>query len=301
MTPATEEKREELLSFIQRVLEPEPSVQAVVGIGSIATGRMQSHSDIDVAVFFDPMDWYVIPAEFIWRPSDGSYHSIFVEDEEVHQDGIDLDCLRLDLRTWSAPDYEWPEGRKAELGEGWMAYDRSGEVAPIIADKTVYPDMVRQERLDEAIIWLDQHLADGYPEKRLEILGPAVAHDRLQAAFQQLVQGIFAANRRWMPWRNRQMDNLARLLWLPDSYEERILAASNAPSIDFGGYMERVQALRFLFDELLSKLIAEGSYSTTPIDQAFIRSNDEPGYAWNMEEWRAENLARFLTMVTEDE
>jgi len=132
-------------------------------------------------------------------------------------------------------------------------------------------------------------------------LGPAIAHDRLQAAFQQLVQGIFAANRRWMPWRNRQMDNLARLTWLPDSFDERILAASNAPSIDFGGYMERVQAMRFLFDELLSKLITEGSYSTTPIDQAFIRSNDEPGYAWNMEEWRAENLARFLTMVTEDE
>jgi hypothetical protein len=301
MTPATEAKREELLTFIERVLEPEPSVQAVVGIGSIATGRMQSHSDIDVAVFFDPMDWHVIPAEFIWRPSDGSYHSIFIVDEEVRQDGIDLDCLRLDLQTWCAADYEWPEGRKAELSNGWMAYDRMGEVAPIIAIKTAYPEQVRQERLDEAIIWLDQHLADGYPEKRWETLGPAIAHDRLQAAYQQLVQGIFALNRRWMPWRNRQMDNMASLRWLPDSFEEQILAASNAPNIDFSGYMERVQALRSLFDELLAKLIADGSYSTTPIDQAFIRSHDEPGYAWNMEEWRAENLARFLTMVTEDE
>ncbi|MGB3713043.1 MAG: nucleotidyltransferase domain-containing protein [Candidatus Promineifilaceae bacterium] len=302
MTPATEAKRNDLLSFIERVLQPEPSVQAVIGIGSIATGHSRPGSDIDIVVFFDPMDWYIIPAEFIWRPLDGSYHSIFTEDEDVRQEGIALDCRRLDLRLWNAPEFDWPEGRKAELCDGWMAYDREDRVAPLIASKTAYSETIRLKRLDEAIIWLDQHLGDGRPEERWESLGPLLAHDRLQAAFQYLARALFALSRRWMPWRNRQMDNLMRLSWLPDDFYERALEASNAPSLDFEGYMDRVRVLRSLFDDVLAQIIADGSYSTTPIDQAFIRSHDEPGYSWNMDEWRAENLGRFLTMVTgEDE
>jgi hypothetical protein len=299
MTPATEEKRKELLSFIERVLQPEPAVQAVIGIGSIATGYMRPESDIDVVVFFDPMDWYIIPAEFIWRPVDGSYHSIFIEDEEILKEGIGLDCLRLDLSFWGDPVYEWPEGRKAELCDGWLAFDRDGKVAPLIDSKTVYSEELRLERLDEAITWLDQHLADGGPEQRWETLGSAVAHARLHAAFQQLVRALFALNRRWMPWLNRQIDNLLRLPWLPEGFDERVLIASNAPSLEYDGYMGRATALRSLLEDLLSQLVEDGSYSTAPIDQAFIRSHDEPGYSWNMEEWRAENIGRFLTMVTE--
>lgn len=301
MTTATKAKRNELLLFIERVLQPEPSVQAVIGIGSIATGRSQPGSDIDIVVFFDPMDWYIIPAEFIWRPLDGSYHSIFIEDAEIRQEGIALDCLRLDLRLWTAPEFDWPEGRKAELCDGWMAYDRDDGVAPLISSKTGYSETIRLARLDEAIIWLDQHLGDGRPQERWESLGPVLAHDRLQAAFQYLVRALFALNRRWMPWRNRQMDNLMRLSWLPDDFDERALAASNAPSLDYEGYMDRVHVLKSLFDDLLTQIVADGSYSTAPIDQAFIRSHDEPGYSWNMEEWRAENLGRFLTMVTEED
>jgi len=301
MTPATAVKRKELLTFIERVLQPEQSVQAVVGIGSIATGQMQPDSDMDIVVFFDPMDWYVIPAEFIWRPVDGSYHSIFIEDEEVRQEGIELDCLRLDLQQWSAGSFEWPEGRKAELCDGWVAYDRRGEITPLIEEKTAYHEAVRQERLDEAIIWLDQHLADGRPEERWDALGPVFAHDRLQAAFQLLARGLFAFNRRWMPWRNRQMDHLMRLPWLPEGFGERVLTVSSAPSHDFTGYMERARALKSVFQDLLSQLIVEGSYSIAPIDQAFIGSHDEPGFSWNMEGWRADNLGRFLIMVTEED
>jgi hypothetical protein len=300
MTPATEEKRTELLSFIEHVLRPETSVQAVIGIGSIATGHSRPESDIDVAIFFDPMDWYIVPAEFIWRPIDGSYHSIFEEDEVIRQEGFSLDCLRLDFRLWSAPEFKWPEGRKAELCDGWLAFDRRDEAAPLISRKTAYPELVRLERLDEAIIWLDQHLGDGTPEERWDSLGPLLAHDRLQAAYHYMVRALFAYNRKWMPWRNRQMDNLMRLPWLPDDFSARALAASNAPALDLDGYMNRVRELRSLFEDILVEIVADGTYSTTPIDQAFIRSHDEPGYSWNMEEWRAENLGRFLTMVTEE-
>jgi hypothetical protein len=301
MTPTTEAKRLELRSFIDRILEPEEAVQAVIGIGSIATGQMSPDSDIDIVVFLDPMDWYIIPAEFIWKPSDGSYHSIFVEDDELRQEGIVLDCLRLELNKWADLGFDWPEGRKAELSTGWMAYDREGRVKPIVESKTEYTEKLRLERLDEAIIWLDQHLGDARPDRTWSQLGPTVAHDRLQAAYQCLVQALFAYNRRWLPWRNRQLDSLLQLPWLPDNFDDRVLPAANAPNLDYEGYLARVVALRDLFDDLLKRVVDDGLYSTVPISQAFIRSHEEPGYAWNMDDWRSENVGRFLNMVSEVE
>jgi hypothetical protein len=294
MTPATEIKRNELKVFIERVLEPAAAVQGVVGIGSIATGQMRRDSDIDIVVFFDPIDWYIIPGEFLWRPSDGTFHQIFTDDEDVLNESISLDCLRLDLRRWSDPAFVWPEPRRAELSNGWIAYDRQGQITELIAKHTAYSETLRTSRLDHAITWFDQHLEEGWPEKRWDSLGPAIAHDRLQAAYHNLVEGLFAYNRAWLPWRNRQMDVLLNLEWLPENFAERILPALNAPGLDYQGYMERVEALRSLFNDLIDKCIADGIYSAAAVDQAFIRSHDEPGYAWNMDEWNAEKLRRYL-------
>lgn len=294
MTPATQTKRNELKAFIERVLEPAAAVQGVVGIGSIATGNMRPDSDIDIVVFFEPMDWYIIPGEFLWRPSDGTFHEIFTEDEAVLKESIALDCLRLDLRRWSDPAYVWPEARRAEFGKGWIAFDRDGRITELIARHTAYSETLRQSRLDHAITMLDQHLADEGPQQRWDSLGPAIAHDRLQAAYHNLVEALFAYNHAWLPWRDRQMDALLNLPWLPENFRERILQATNAPGLDQKGYMTRVEVLRSLFSDLLDRFIAEGLYSAAPIDQAFIRSHDEPGYAWNMDEWNAEKLRRYL-------
>ncbi len=299
MTTMIELKREQLQTFIRRVLEPEPAVKAVVGIGSIATGQMGPDSDIDAAVFFEPMDWYIIPAEFIWRPSDGTYHSIFTTDVWVKEEGIALDCRRLDLRQWSDPTFDWPEGHKAELSEGWIAFDRNGVGSRLIEQRTRYPDALQQVRLDEAIIWLDQHLSGEGPEDRWQLLGPIIAHDRLQAAYDYLVRALFAYNRRWLPWRNRRMDSLLQLPWLPDGFAQCVLSAVNAPSLEYEGYIARAEVLRSLFDALLARLVEDGLYSSTPIDQAFIRSNDQPGFAWNMSDWNGENLRRVLAAVSD--
>lgn len=190
-TSATVQKRQDLLAFIERELAPEPAVQAVIGIGSVASGLARSDSDIDAIVFLDPFYWYIVPAEFIWRPSDRSYHSIFSKEAGI-EEGIQFDLARFSLSEWSDTSYEWPEERRADLQEGWVAYDRNGQVAELIATRTEYPDARRQARLDEAINWLDHHLADGTPERE---------------------------------------------------------------------------------------------YGTDPVSEAFIRSHDEPGRAWNMEEW----------------
>lgn len=299
MTTATESKREQLLDFVERVLEPQPAVQAVIGIGSIASGLSRPESDIDTVIFFDPLDWYIVPAEFIWLPSDGTYHSIFTQDSQIRQEGIELDCLRLDLRQWAADDFEWPEPRKAELAAGWLAFDRSGSVAQLIERRAAYPDAMRLARLDEAIVWMDQHLIFKDPLRAWESLGPIIAHDRLQAAYDYLLRALFAYNRHWLPWRNRRVDALLGLPWLPDAFSERLLVAANAPALDLEGYQERAELLRDLFYELLAKLVDDGLYSTAPVDQAFTRTHDEPGYSWNMDDWKAENLRRALAALTD--
>jgi len=279
-TEATRQKRAELQQFIDIVLAPAPAVQGVVGIGSIANGLARPDSDIDAIVFLDPMDLYIVPAEATWRPTDNTFHSIFSDVA-----GIQVDLQRLDLAQWSDPAFEWPQGRCSEMAEGQLAFDRDDRVAELIAARTVYSDDLRLAQLDEALVWIDEHLGGDGPQLRWESLDPLVAHDRLQAAYGYLVQALFATNSRWRPWRNREMTALLALPWLPESFAERAFAAANAPSIDHDDYMQRVQALRGLFHDLCEHLMANGDYGVDVIGEAFVRSHEEPGRAWNMDEW----------------
>jgi predicted nucleotidyltransferase len=291
MTPATEQKRKQLQQFIEKILAEETAVKGVVAIGSMATGHMTPQSDIDAIIFLDPFDLYIVPAEAIWQPEEDTFYSIF--NESI--DGVPIDFARLSWEEWSDPEFVWSEGRKAELSTGWIAHDPAGDVQKLISQRTTYPDDVRLARLDEAIVWLDQHLNNDTPQQIWQTLGPVIAHDRLEAAYNYLVQALFAYNRRWRPWRNREMQTLLRLDWLPQNFEERVLTAVNAPNLENDGYTTRVQTLSDLFAELLSQLVTNGDYSNTPIDQAFIRSHEEPGRAWNMDEWNKFRRARLLT------
>ncbi|MEW5872943.1 MAG: hypothetical protein AB1894_27030 [Chloroflexota bacterium] len=290
-TPATFQKRRELSTFIERQLAHEPAVQAVIGIGSLASGLARPDSDIDAILFLEPFDAYIVPAEFKWRSADGSFHSIFAGDIPPG-DCLNFDFVRLDLAQWADLAYEWPEARRAELSQGWMAFDRTGRVAELIAARTTYSDEVRIAKLDDAITWLDQHLSEDGPQVRWESLGPAIAHDRLQAAYEYLAQALFAYNRTWRPWRNREMSVLLTLPWLPQGFPERVLGALCAPSPGYRGYMARAQALLGLFHDLLARLSADGVYGEDCIGEAFIRSHEEPGRAWNMAEWNLKHKER---------
>ena len=56
MNTATKRKRTELSRFIRQVVIPEPSVQGVIAIGSVAKGIARANSDIDAVVFLEPFD-----------------------------------------------------------------------------------------------------------------------------------------------------------------------------------------------------------------------------------------------------
>lgn len=293
ITPATRQKRQELLAFTERNLMPEAAIQGVVGIGSIATGQMRPGSDIDAVIFYAPYDPYIVPAEAIWLPADGSFHSIFSKEPEVQESGIQFDFTRCALDEWADPAFVWPEGRRAELAEGWLAFDRTGAVNQLIATRTAYTDAIRQERLDDALVWLDQHLKWDGTQELWQSLGPAIAHARLHAAYDYLGQALFAYNCRWRAWRNREMSYLLQLPWTPPAFDQRVLTALTAPSHDFTGYQTRFAMLRSLLDDLLAQLVNDGLYDRDdPAGEAFVRRNEEPGRAWNMVAWNAEHAKR---------
>jgi hypothetical protein len=118
-----------------------------------------------------------------------------------------------------------------------------------------------------------------------ETLGPIIAHDRLNAAYDELVQALFAYNRRWRPWRSRETSSLLQLPWLPEQFTDQVLIALNAPSLDHEGFMSRVTVLTGFFEELIARLIADGLYGQDAISEAFIRQHNEPGRSWNIKEW----------------
>ncbi|MEM7029208.1 MAG: nucleotidyltransferase domain-containing protein [Chloroflexota bacterium] len=281
MNPIIEKKKAELSMYIERHIVSEPAVKGIVAVGSIATGLARERSDIDAVVFLEPFDLYAVPAECKWHPDQDKFYGIM----SAVENPIQLDFKRFDLTKWSQPAHIWPEPICAELNEGWVAFDRHNQIQPLIAKRIAYTDEIRQARLDEALPFLDGMLNVNDAEQNWETLGPNMAHDRLHAAYDFLVQALFAYNRRWRTWRSREMTYLLNLPWLPVNFEEQALLVSNALSSTLDGYKNRMTLLRHFLDELVSQCQRDKIYGKDAILEAFIRNHDEPGRDWNMDEW----------------
>lgn len=295
----SERKRAQLRGFIMSQLAPHESVRGVVATGSVAIGRARQGdatvpgSDIDAVVFMDPLDPYLLPAEFVWRPADNTYHSIFADDPELDRVGVQLDIDRFDLATWRSPDFTWPEPRRAELADGWIAYDRTGEIAALIKDRTTMSEADRLAILDESIgqaIWV---IPDGDADRHWRKLGGPEAFDRLQAGYQELARALFAYHRKWLPWRSRELRGLQNLAWLPQGFKDDLPALIASDGHDFAAYARRSGALRSALVALIARLQDEGVYGEDPDGESFRRLHDEPGRAWNMDEWNSEHTLRF--------
>ena len=291
MTPATAEKRADLLLFIEQEVQKEHSVQGVVAVGSVGSGCARPDSDIDAVVFLDPFDLYAVPAEFFWCPSDGSFHRSFSQDAP-RDECIAFDFFRFAFNQWADPGYVWPEARCAELQEGWIAFDRCGTVGALLEERTRFSEELRTARLDGAILRLDHDLSGDKAERNWKTFGPEIAHDKLNAAYGLLVQALFAYSRRWRSWRDREMEFLLKLPWLPSGFSENVLHLTNAPALDYAGYVRRVSVMREAFGQILARVVADGDYGPDPVNEMFMRNHDEPGRDWNMSQWVAEHRKR---------
>jgi predicted nucleotidyltransferase len=273
-------KREQLVEYMLEQLVPHESVQAVIATGSVASGLARAGSDIDAVVFMDPLDLHIAPAESVWRRRDNTYHSTFARD----RDGIQLDLHRLDLARWRLPEYVWPEHMRAELADGWIAFDRTGEVGTLIEERTRMSDRERFTILDHVLVAVDAVLPTDVQES-WNVLGPAEAFDRLQAGWEDLARGLFALNRKWRPWRSRSLRGLLLLEHLPDALRSAPQNAVCNVDDSAAGYGARAATLLAIQSQLVDQLKRSGDYGADPVSEAFMRLNDEPGRAWNMDEW----------------
>jgi hypothetical protein len=282
---ATRKKRDDLELVIERFIEPEPAFKGVVAVGSVAAGRARAESDIDAIVYMDPVDRYVLPAESIWCPWDDTFHSIFTQDHRIQREGIHLDFMFRDLAVWSGPGFDWPEPERAGLAKGWIAFDRDGGIAELIRWKTTYDDATRLRRLDEFLLAADQELRNDKPLDTFQRFTPVVAHGRLDWVRRRLIGALFAYNRKWRPFRNREIAAVLQLDWLPDGFEDRYLRSAQSATRDEAVFAGAAEALDYLAGRLVERLVEEGTYGPDPYSDAFIRNHDEPGRAWNMDEW----------------
>jgi hypothetical protein len=288
MNAATQQKRTDLSRFVLQEVIAETSVQGMVVIGSVAKGTARFDSDIDAVVFLEPVDLFAVPAECKWKPDEGTFHGIFSDVENA----IQLDFHRIDLKEWSEPTHVWPESICAELSEGWLAFDRHGDIQKLIAERTYFSDDIRQTRLDGAFARLDWLLNDTTTERTWEMFGAKIAHYRLHSAFDYLVQALFAYNYRWRTLKSRELSDLLKLPWLPEVFDEQLLLATNALGGTQDGYQQRVRLLQHFFNELVTKCQADGLYGDRPVSEAFVRQHDEPGRDWNMNEWSKQHSER---------
>lgn len=77
-------------------------MKGVLVVGSVAAGTAHDGSDIDAIVFLSPI------------------------------------FKRLDWQIWSNTSHEWPEPMRAELGNAWIAFDRTGEIERVVTERTRY-------------------------------------------------------------------------------------------------------------------------------------------------------------------
>ena len=278
----TGRKRQQLLHYTRTHLVPHRSVSAVVAVGSVAARLARADSDIDAIIFMDPLDLHVAPAEAIWRPTDDTYHSIFSPDPDLG-DAIQLDFTRLDLATWRKPEHHWPEHTRAALADGWVAFDRTGEISPLLAERTAMSEQQRRQILDEVLVAAAGLLRQD-PVIAWTVLGPAEAFDRLQTAYEELVRGVFAYNRTWRPWRGRALRSLTRLTYLPPAIADDLEGAVRTAGDDSTAYDARSRLLGLALDQLIDQLHHD-DYGPDAVSEAFRRLHDEPGRAWNIAEW----------------
>ena len=95
------------------------------------------------------------------------------------------------------------------------------------------------------------------------------------------------------------MTYLLTLPWLPPDFGTRVLTAVNGPSLDLEGCCRRFAALKGLGDDLLAQLASEPAYGADPGRRAFMRVCDQPGYAHNLDEWKAEHEKRYKSPLRE--
>lgn len=281
---ASRRLRSRFEAFVRSQLADQPQVAAVVLVGSVATGMARPDSDVDAYLFLDPFDPWLVPAESIWRERDDTFHSIFSDEPGLDEEGLQLDLHRIDLADWACGE-PVSEAVLAELSDGVTVFDR-GDVEELVTERLLMSPEQRRERIDRALIEAGALIPDD-PDGTWAVLGPAEASDRPQAGVEALARVVLAEQCRWEPFRGRLQRVLARCAWRPRAVGagwEQVLVGTGAGQ---ASHRDRALVLRRALTEVIDRLATQPDWQSDPVSRAFRRVHDEPGRAWNLEEWNA--------------
>lgn len=288
LSAATHRLRAQLGDFITRHVAPHPTIKAVVVYGSVASGAATESSDVDAFVFMDPVDPWLLPAEAIWNPEEDSFRSIFSERPVVPGE-LQLDLTRVSLQERRG-DAPWPPADRAALTHRWVAFERPGtDVESLVVERIAMSERERRTALDAALLAADGLLEN--PETLWE-RDELEALDALNAMWEAVMAGTYAINRVWMPYRGRGVRGLRRLPWRGALGDDLLMRCVATDGTDRAAFVKRAAALTRAHEALLAHLQDDPEFGEDPTFAAFLRAHDEPGRAWNIEEWSARHRGR---------
>lgn len=267
--------------FIERELKVWPEFRAALIVGSIAHGENRVDSDVDCIFVFDQLDERVVPAEFVWVPQTGAYHSIF-EVEASDVGGVQIDAWRVSTEEFRRS--EWDEGLRHDLAAAIVIADRGGTSSLLLHERLQYSDALRQCRVAEHFGRAGYYSEEWRVQEWIGRGGLEGAHDQLTAAFEEVLKLLHAYNRVWLPWRYRWLVSARKLAWLPDGFHDRVQTITTSVSQSQDSLIQRRAAVTGLLSTIGESLRAEGLVAEP--DEAFRATHPGLGYGHNMEAWR---------------
>ncbi len=267
--------------FIERELEVWPEFRAAMIVGSIAHGENRGDSDVDCIFVFDQVDERMVPAEFVWVPRTGSYHSIFEVEASVVA-GVQIDAWRVSTEDFRSG--EWDEGLRHDLAASIVIADREGTTSLLLQERLQYPDALRQCRIAEHFGRAGYYSEEWRVHEWIGRGGLGGAHDQLTAAFEEVLKLLHAYNRVWLPWRYRWLVSARKLSWLPDGFHASVQTITTTKAQSQENLAQRRAAVTRLLDAIGVRLRAEGLVAEP--GEAFRATHPGLGYAHNMEAWR---------------
>lgn len=267
--------------LIERHLAPVPSFVGAILVGSRIHGEERETSDIDCVLLFEDVDDRIIPGEFVWTPDDDRFHSIF-EVDAAQVGGVQVDAIGRRLSWEEFSTMEWPEGFKHDLAKCRVVFERGRDVAALLRARTSYDDDTRLMRLAEAVKWMDYHLTPWRLQGWTARGGSAGAHYQIDAAFEELMNGLHAYSRVWLPWRYRRLASTMKLPWLPHTMRTAVEALRTPASAE--ALSNRRELMAELHTEFVHQLESDGLADEVRLRQ-FLDFRGL-GFARSMDAWR---------------
>ena len=276
--------------FIAARLEGEPSFRGAVITDSVAHGDARADSDVDMFLLFHPLDFAVVPGDFVWSPRLDRY---FGRSERLPQDRdlLHIDARRVDLDRLAAGTAS--ELERHLLADGLLVWDRNDSCAQVLERVSEYPARLRRERLIDLYYQVNYHLR---PTKALawyERGDGCLAHAHFDAGLGYFLKFMFAWHGAWLTWPNKRVQYLRTRTDPVGGFEDCLGQVMLVRDFGREELNRRITALAAYMDKMAALLQREGILPlAAPLDFAYGKAHPEIGLRHSMEAWRRANAER---------